>query len=167
MSIFKKIIIATMIGILSISLVGCSKNESNQSKKYLTVQKIKQGIIDDGLLKIQPITETSAIKHEILIPVKDKIEDGVVIQASDESQLQDVIIVKAKTTSGAEIIENELITYQTYLKDESPFQEGIGVTEESENAAATATVGRKENYVYLIAAPTLFSIQDKILSYIE
>lgn len=166
MSIFKKIISISMIGILSIGLTACSNKGNISSKKYLSVEEIKQAIIKDELLTIQPIIETPATEHSLLEPVKDKIEEGVVIQSSNDNSLQDVIIVKANNKEDAEIVESELETYITYLKNESPFQDGYG-GDVNEESAATATLGIKGKYVYLIAAPTLFDIEDKILSFIK
>ncbi|MGL5641047.1 MAG: DUF4358 domain-containing protein [Paraclostridium sp.] len=153
----KKILLLCSL-ILTFSLVGCS---SEPKVKNIPVSEIKNTIISEKLMDVDPLNDIPAQDVPALSSVKDKIEEGFMLGAMINVKLRDVIVVK---TDDPEAITKALEDY----KDNSlkMFADGYGGEDNAESVSNSIlkTVG---NYVYFIATPNAPDIEKTILNLIQ
>lgn len=144
--------------ILTFSLVGCS---SKPAVKDVPTSEIKDAIISQKLIDVEPLNDIPAKDAPALASVKDKIEEGFMLQAMINVKLRDVIVVK---TNDTEAVTKALEDYkENSLK---MFADGYGGEDnvESISKSIIKTVG---NYVYFIATPNAPEIEKTILNLIQ
>lgn len=144
--------------ILTFSLVGCS---SEPKVKNIPVSEIKNTIISEKLMDVEPLNDIPAQDVPALSSVKDKIEEGFMLCTMINVKLRDVIVVK---TDDPESITKALEDYkENSLK---MFADGYGGEDNAESVADSIlkTVG---NYVYFIATPNASDIEKTILNLIQ
>lgn len=152
----KLLLIASLL--FTFALVGCS---SNQKVKDVSTNDIKESIISQNLIDVEPLNEIDAKDFYALESVKDKIDEGFMLAAMINVKLRDVIVVK---TSDTQAVAKALEDYKT--NSLRSFADGYGGEDniESVSNSILKTVG---NYVYFIATPNTSDIEKAILKVIE
>lgn len=144
--------------ILIFSLSGCS---SDPKVKDIPVSEIKDAIISQNLIAVNPLNDIPDQDAPALSSVKDKIEESFMLGAMINVKLRDVIVVK---TDDSEAIIKALEDY----KDSSlkMFADGYGGEDNVEciSNSVLKTIG---NYVYFIATPNASDIETTILNLIQ
>lgn len=144
--------------ILTFSLVGCS---STPKVKDVPVSDIKNAIISEKLIDVEPLNDIPAKDAPALSSVKDKIEEGFMLQAMINVKLRDVIVVK---TNDTEAVIKALEDYkENSLK---LFADGYG-GEDNVSSVSNSILKTVGNYVYFIATPNATDIEKTILSLIQ
>lgn len=138
---------------LSLTVVGCG-GEKIQDIPTSEIQKV---VNTEELLKIQPVGVLEAKESYVFESVKDKIEEGFVIQAMINVKLQDVFVVKTKDPEAVKKAIEEYKTNSLRL-----FADGYG-GEENAKAVEESKLEIKGDYVYFIATPNVDEIEEKIL----
>lgn len=144
--------------LFTFALTGCS---SEPKVKDVPVSDIKEAIMSEKLIDVEPLNEMDAKDFYALESVKDKIDEGFMLGAMINVKLRDVVVVK---TSDAEAVTKALEDYkENSLK---MFADGYGGEDniESVSNSILKTVG---NYVYFIATPNATAIETAILEVIE
>ena len=153
----KKILLVCSL-IFTFALVGCS---SEPKVKDIPVSDIKDAIMSENLIDVEPLNDIDAKEFYGLESVKDKIDEGFMLGAMINVRLRDVIVVK---TSDAESVTKAL----EYYKNNSLklFAGGYGGEDNAESVSNSIlkTVG---NYVYFIATPNASDIEAAILKLIQ
>lgn len=142
--------------VLSLGLVGC-----NSKVKDVPIGDIKNTIINEKTLSIQPVLDLDAKNFYGFEKVASDIKEGFVLQAMINVKLQDVFVVK---TDNVEKIKSAIEDYKkNSLRN---FADGYG-GEENATAVSNAILKSKGQYVYFIAAPNASDIEAKILEVIK
>jgi hypothetical protein len=144
--------------ILTFSLSGCS---SETKTKDIPVSEIKDTIISQKLIDVNPLNDIPAQDAPALSSVKDKIKEGFMLGTMINVKLRDVIVVK---TDDSETVMEALNDYkENSLK---MFADGYGGEDniESMSNSILKSVG---NYVYFIATPNASDIETTILNLIQ
>lgn len=140
------------------SLVGCS---SKESIKDVPVSEIKDAILKNNVLDVEPLNDIPATEFHALSSVKNDIEEGFMLSAMINVKLRDVIVIK---TDNTQVVLEALEKY----KDNSLklFADGYGGEDNMESVSNSIlkTVG---NYVYFIATPNADEIEKVILNTIQ
>ncbi len=144
--------------ILTFLLVGCS---SKSEVKDIPTNEIKDAILSKKLIDVDPLDDISAKDAYPLDSVKDKIEEGFMLQAMINVKLRNVIVVKTNDTKSV------MKALEDYKKNSlKMFADGYGGEDnvESVSKCILKTVG---NYVYFIATPNAPEIEKTILNLIQ
>jgi hypothetical protein len=144
--------------ILTFSLSGCS---SESKAKDIPVSEIKDAIISQNLIDVNPLNDIPAQDVPALSSVKDKIKEGFMLGAMINVKLRDVIVVK---TDDSEAVIKELNDYkENSLK---MFADGYG-GEDNIESISNSVLKSVGNYVYFIATPNASDIETTILNLIQ
>ena len=153
----KKMLIATAL-LSGVAMVGCeSKNETEQTiAKDINIKDIEEGLLNSGLF--DEYNESNPAKdHWIFESVKDKIEDGFMIQAMMNVKLEDVFVIK---TTDVDAVEQAIIDYKE--NNFRLFADGYG-GDENATAVANSKLEKIGDYVYFIATPNASEVESKLL----
>ncbi|GKZ10658.1 lipoprotein [Paraclostridium bifermentans] len=123
-------------------LVGCS---SKSDIKDVPVSEIKDAILKNNLLDVDPLNDIPASEFHALSSVKNDINEGFMLSAMINVKLRDVIVIK---TDNPEVIINALEKYKN--NSLKLFADGYGGEDNMESVSNSIlkTIG---NYVYFIA----------------
>lgn len=170
----KRKIILTSALLATLTLVGCTQgntDESNQESTNTTIEESTSTETEDAktLSEVQAkiLTEDlfpvafhtlDAKEFHVFTEVADKIEEGFVSQAMINVKFRDVIVVKTND------IETIKTTLEDYLASDAvrSFRDGYG-GEDNIEAVSNAIINNKGDYVYLIATPNATDIESKLL----
>ena len=139
-------------------IVGCS---SKSNVKDIPVNDIKNAILKNNLLDVDPLNDIPASEFHALSSVKNDIDEGFMLSAMITVKLRDVIVIK---TNNTEVIVEALEKYKN--NSLKLFADGYGGEDniESVSNSILKTVG---NYVYFIATPNSDEIEKVILDTIQ
>lgn len=123
-------------------LVGCS---SKSDIKDVPVSEIKDAILKNNLLDVDPLNDIPASEFHALSSVKNDINEGFMLSAMINVKLRDVIVIK---TDNPEVIIKALEKYKN--NSLKLFADGYGGEDNMESVSNSIlkTIG---NYVYFIA----------------
>lgn len=154
----KKILILFFSIVLSFGIVGCS---SNKDYKNVSTSKIEKALKSSDLL-VKESKFFDAKEFNYFNDVEEDIIQGFVINASEKSSLEDIIVIKTDD------VDKIYKTLENYKKDliQTPFGEGNGEKDNSKIASDTI-IKKAGNYVYLISAQNATQIDEKIISVIK
>lgn len=153
----KKLILMCSL-IFTFALVGCS---SEPKIKDIPVNDIKEAILSEKLIDVEPLNDIDAKEFYGLESVKDKIDEGFMLGAMINVKLRDVIVIK---TSDVESVTKAFEDYNT--NSLKMFADGYGGDDNAESVSNSIlkSVG---NYVYFIATPNASEIETTILKMIQ
>lgn len=143
-----------------VTMVGCTNKEEvfveQQEEKVVSVQDVKSGLLESGLLVKGGGETIDAKEHWVFEEVKDVIEEGFVSQALINVNLEDVFFVK---TTDMDKVEEALLKY----KEESLrlFGDGYG-GEDNAKAVAESKLVKENGYVYFVATANANEVDAKI-----
>jgi hypothetical protein len=139
-------------------LVGCS---SKSDIKDVPVIEIKDAILKNNLLDVDPLNNIPASEFYALSSVKNDINEGFMLSAMINVKLRDVIVIK---TDNPEVVIKSLEKYKN--NSLKLFADGYGGEDNMESVSNSIlkTIG---NYVYFIATPNAYEIEKVILNTIQ
>lgn len=139
-------------------LVGCS---SKSDVKDVPVSEIKDAILKNNLLDVDPLNDIPASEFHALSSVKNDINEGFMLSAMINVKLRDVIVIK---TDNPEVIIKTLEKYKN--NSLKLFADGYGGEDNMESVSNSIlkTIG---NYVYFISTPNADEIENVILNTIQ
>jgi hypothetical protein len=139
-------------------LVGCS---SKSDIKDVPVIEIKDAILKNNLLDVDPLNNIPASEFHALSSVKNDINEGFMLSAMINVKLRDVIVIK---TDNPEVVIKSLEKYKN--NSLKLFADGYGGEDNMESVSNSIlkTIG---NYVYFIATPNAYEIEKVILNTIQ
>ncbi|MGL5643135.1 MAG: DUF4358 domain-containing protein, partial [Paraclostridium sp.] len=129
--------------------------------KDVPVSEIKDAILKNNLLDVDPLNDIPASEFHALSSVKNDINEGFMLSAMINVKLRDVIVIK---TDNPEVVIKSLEKYKN--NSLKLFADGYGGEDNMESVSNSIlkTIG---NYVYFIATPNAYEIEKVILNTIQ
>lgn len=139
-------------------LAGCS---SNSNIKDVPVSEIKDAILKNNLLDVEPLNDIPASEFHALSSVKNDMDEGFMLSAMINVKLRNIIVIK---TDNNEVVLKALEKYKS--NSLKLFADGYGGEDNMESVSNSIlkTIG---NYVYFIATPNADKIEKVILNTIQ